>query len=380
MIPRRLPSLEELELGTLNFPCDTLGGDLFDIIRISDEVLVFLLIDVADTGMRSTLISAMAKNCFINHIRQGISPFAVIERVNKELFRDIAIDLHLTAFLGYLDLHDNELTYCNTGHAGLVIYRREEKTIETLYCHETGIGIRDEGTFGEERTHLGQGDCLVLFTDGFYCLFDGCGSDRRTRTRANEFIRQELLDAPAAAMMKRIEERYAALTSDRPVEDDISIIYVEMLTRSRKNRMKAELGFGVDEVVYLQFLNYLEEMDRTVAVILSAMDVAGYPDDVIRKMKIVLTELLVNAITHGNKKNCSKRVVVGHIIDRTKATVAIMDEGTGFDPSVIPDPTLPENLEKPCGRGLFIVRHYVESITFNETGNRVTIVKNNNLT
>ena len=118
-------------------------------------------------------------------------------------------------------------------------------------------------------------------------------------------------------------------------------------------------------------------MDRTTATVLAAMDVAGYADEAIRRMKIVLTELLVNAIIHGNGKDPMKKVVVGHKVNRKRVTVSILDEGKGFDPKNIPDPTLPENLERPCGRGLFIVRHYVESIMFNDTGNRVTILKKN---
>jgi len=158
-----------------------------------------------------------------------------------------------------------------------------------------------------------------------------------------------------------------------PIDDDLTVLYADILTQSRKNQLKEKLGFAHDEIVYLQFLNYLEEMDPVTSTILTAMDVTGYPDERIRKMKIVLTELLVNAIIHGNKRDPSKKVVVGHTIDRDTIVISILDEGAGFDPAIIPDPTLPENLEKPCGRGLFIVRHYVNSLVFNETGNRVTI-------
>jgi serine/threonine-protein kinase RsbW len=52
-----------------------------------------------------------------------------------------------------------------------------------------------------------------------------------------------------------------------------------------------------------------------------------------------------------------------------------MDEGEGFDPKKIPDPTLPENLIKDCGRGLFIVQNYVDKVDFNEKGNRITVEK-----
>jgi serine/threonine-protein kinase RsbW len=106
------------------------------------------------------------------------------------------------------------------------------------------------------------------------------------------------------------------------------------------------------------------------------MDSMGYPDESIRKMKIILTELLANAIDHGNKKNHSKKVTIGHVINRKKAVVSILDEGNGFDPRSIADPTLPENLGKSSGRGLFIVTKYVDKLEFNSLGNRVTVTKN----
>ncbi|MBN1575747.1 MAG: ATP-binding protein [Chitinispirillaceae bacterium] len=377
MMPHHLPSSEELELNMRCFPGEKTGGDLFDVIRISEEVLVFLMFDAAAAGMKAILVSAMAKLCFTNHIRQRLSPSAVVDRVNEELLRDVASDLHLTAFFGYLDLHDNELTYCNIGRVRPVIFRREGMTIELLSRHGRGIGKAADGIGGEACTHLGQGDCLVLFTDGFYRLFGGGGSIGLKA--GGEFIRSVLSTASASVLMTRIEEKHAASALKSAVEDDISIICAEMLTQSRRNQIKERLGFGVNEIVYLQFINYLEEMDRAASFILSAMDVAGYPDEFIRKMKIVLTELLVNAIVHGNRRDSMKKVVIGHNIDRGRAVISIVDEGEGFDPSIIPDPTLPENLDRPWGRGLFIVRHYVDSISFNTAGNRVTIVKNNTI-
>ncbi|MCU0610010.1 MAG: ATP-binding protein, partial [Chitinispirillaceae bacterium] len=129
------------------------------------------------------------------------------------------------------------------------------------------------------------------------------------------------------------------------------------------------------ETVYIQTLSYFEETDHAAGLVLGAMDACGYPDDVIRKMKVSLTELLVNAIQHGNGKDFSKTVCMGHLVDDEKAVISIMDEGPGFDPLLVPNPTLPENLAKCSGRGLYIVRHYVDKIDYSASGNRVTITK-----
>jgi serine/threonine-protein kinase RsbW len=181
--------------------------------------------------------------------------------------------------------------------------------------------------------------------------------------------------SPPTAFLDMIKTRFNQITQNGTMDDDVTAIVAEVLTQSRKNQIKEKLAFKSDDPVYLQTLNYYEEIDRAIAVILSTMDAYGYLDDHIRKMKVVLSELLVNAILHGNKRDFSKKVTIGHIVDKKTARISILDEGNGFDPSKVPDPTLPENLARDCGRGLYIAYHYVDQILFNEKGNRVTVIK-----
>jgi serine/threonine-protein kinase RsbW len=159
------------------------------------------------------------------------------------------------------------------------------------------------------------------------------------------------------------------------LKDDVTAVVIEVLTQSRKDQIKEKLGFSKDDPVYLQFISYYEEMDKAAGIILKDMDAAAFPDESIRKMKITLTELMANAIGHGNDEDHSRKATIGHMVTRTVASVGIMDEGPGFDPSQIPDPTLPENLVKDHGRGLYIVRNYVDEMVFNEKGNRILIWK-----
>lgn len=373
MIPRCLPLLEGLEVGSLYLPCGAVGGDLFDVIKISEDVLALVIIDVTGFGVLSALISAMAKVCFTNYIHRGASPQTIIERVNAEIIHEVSADFYLTAFLGYLDLHDNKLTYCNGGHVCPVVYRAKQAELEVLKAHGTFIGVFDNGYYEEQSVTLAPGDCLVLFTDGLYRLFSE--DAQQGRCSVERMIVNGLATGSIASLLETIRNAYTAYSEHAPLPDDISLLCTEVLTQSRRSQTKEDLGFATDETVYLQFISYFEEMDRTIATVLSAMDNSGYPDDCIRKMKITLTELLVNAISHGNNKNTVKKVAVGHIVDHEKAVVSIMDEGEGFSPATIPDPTLPENLIKPCGRGLFIVKHYVDSLEYNEKGNRVKVTK-----
>lgn len=371
MLPRIFPSFEGLELGSLVLPGNLPGGDLFDIRRLSDDILALTMITVPGSGVLPVMIAAMAKGCFSAHLHPSVSPATVVERVNNELALNFTTNLRLSAFMGYLDLHDNLLTYCNAGTVTPLVFRRETQAVDYLVSGTRLIEPAAPGAGGweEHRVYLTQGDCLLLYSDGVHRRLDTPGID--TRSRITGIIRQQLAHEGCSSLLN--EFRTVFNEKATPPEVDISLVYAEIQTQSRKDLLIERLGFTPGEIIYLQFLNYLEEMDQVTATLLAAMDVHGYPDERIRKMKIVLTELLVNAIMHGNNRDTAKRVVVGHTIDRYRMVISILDEGTGFNPKTIPDPTLPENLEKPCGRGLFIVRHYVDSIEFNETGNRVTV-------
>lgn len=373
MAPHNIPLIDGLDIDSIFLPCSAVGGDLFDIIHISKDILAFLIYDVTGYGVTSTLISAMAKVCFSKHIRTIQSPRAVLERVNTEIIRDVPAEFHFTAFLGYLDLHDNKLTYGNAGHAYPLVFRKKDSTLIPLKTQGTFIGVFENGFFDEQSIYLSPGDCLLMFTDGIYRLYADNPSIARKWFEAD--VLSSLINGTHKTLLDSLRSRYDKCNEIKSIEDDITAVAVEVLTQSRKNQIKEKLGFDTGDPVYLQYISYYEEMDSAISVILSTLDVYGYPDETIRKMKITLTELLVNAILHGHNRDYSKKVTLGHVISRTKAVISILDEGNGYNPDILPDPTLPENLERDCGRGLFIVKHYVDEIEFNETGNRVKITK-----
>jgi len=90
--------------------------------------------------------------------------------------------------------------------------------------------------------------------------------------------------------------------------------------------------------------------------------------------RVGLTEALSNAMLYGNGRDPSKSVVVEVVLRERTLSAKVRDQGVGFDPSAVPDPTLPENLTRPCGRGLFLMRELLDEVWYNERGNEVTLV------
>jgi len=90
-------------------------------------------------------------------------------------------------------------------------------------------------------------------------------------------------------------------------------------------------------------------------------------------MLVAVTEAVNNAINHGNKANPEKLVDIKLEVDDDQFGFTISDEGHGFDYLNLPDPTDPENLEKPSGRGVFLMKHLADQIIFSENGRIVEL-------
>lgn len=92
-------------------------------------------------------------------------------------------------------------------------------------------------------------------------------------------------------------------------------------------------------------------------------------------IKLALEEALTNAIKHGNQMDKTKKVRIEYSVNSERLEVVIQDEGIGFDPEEVPDPMIDENLERPCGRGLFLMRHYMTEVLVHPPGNRIIMSK-----
>ena len=92
---------------------------------------------------------------------------------------------------------------------------------------------------------------------------------------------------------------------------------------------------------------------------------------------IAMTEGVNNAIVHGNKLDPEKSVTVICAVDEKNLVFRISDEGPGFDFDNLPDPTAPENIEKPHGRGVFLMRHLADECAFEDDGRIVKLTFHN---
>lgn len=114
---------------------------------------------------------------------------------------------------------------------------------------------------------------------------------------------------------------------------------------------------------------------RLIEELLEQLQVHAWDEQEIFGVRLAMDEALVNAIRHGNGRDQNKQVRVACRISRERVQVEITDEGPGFDPHQVPDCTHPDNLERPCGRGIMLMRCFMSRVEYNSTGNKVVMEK-----
>jgi serine/threonine-protein kinase RsbW len=122
----------------------------------------------------------------------------------------------------------------------------------------------------------------------------------------------------------------------------------------------------------------LESVDNAEELAVAVAERAGFEEDDLMRIGMAVRESLVNAVVHGNRYNANKKVrfLVNHSADRF--TIRIADEGEGFEYQEVPDPLAPENLMRTSGRGLFLIRSFMDEFRIRRLdrgGTEVTLVK-----
>jgi len=209
--------------------------------------------------------------------------------------------------------------------------------------------------------------------------------------KGSEEIAVKALQAGAASYVPKAALHQHLLATVQDVLDMVRQRHSHARLMNCLNRGQFQFALGNDPALIPSLIAYVQSLVSSIGLCAEA--------DVIR-VCIALEEALRNAIYHGNLELTSEQregdpVKYQELIDDrsqrepyagrmlavtvevtpTSGRFVVRDQGPGFDPLKLPDPTDPENLEKVSGRGLLLMRTFMDEVTFNETGNQVTMVK-----
>ena len=202
--------------------------------------------------------------------------------------------------------------------------------------------------------------------------------------------------------VKALEKGAASYVAKRRLQQDLIEIVQQVLDSSDENRLQSRLMHRLSRNEFSFVLNNdLSLVHSLVKYLQHTLRCVRLVDEVDRlRVGIAVEEALLNALYHGNLEVSSdlkeaapnlfeetaqqrsqeepyrsRRIFIDALISRENARITIRDEGPGFDPAKLPDPCDLENLEKPSGRGILLMRSFMDEIVFNDKGNEVTLVK-----
>ena len=214
-----------------------------------------------------------------------------------------------------------------------------------------------------------------------------------TTSQGSEDIAVEALNQGASSY---VPKREMASTLVSTVEQVMGVARANKSLREIENYTTAsavELRLPPDETLIPHVISRIESVLKEVGL---------FDEAECMQIAMALDEALTNAMIHGNlevsselrqqddgqpyvdmiaerkctEPFCNRAVVIRVDADQQQATFVIRDEGPGFDPGSLPDPTDPENLEKAGGRGLLLINSFMDSVSFNEKANEITMIKN----
>lgn len=140
-------------------------------------------------------------------------------------------------------------------------------------------------------------------------------------------------------------------------------------------KVPREFGIADNALTEVTVPNDLRSFKVPEARIMAELARCGYDADTVFAIKLAFEEAVTNAVKHGNANDPSKHVSLRYYVDPERVVLMVRDEGCGFCPRTIPDPTADENLERPNGRGLMLMQSYMTRVRFNRKGNEVWLLK-----
>ena len=174
LLPKEIPQLPGFEVATAWRPARMVGGDYFDVLKLSEKRLAIIIADVVGKGVSAALLMANVQATVRAFAHDSGSPALMCSRVNSVLCGNIGPEKFVTFFCGILDADLRTLQYCNAGHPSPLLASSD--SIRPLPAGGAVLGVFPSWEYRDSMVRLNAGDRLLLFTDG---ITEASGSDGR---------------------------------------------------------------------------------------------------------------------------------------------------------------------------------------------------------
>ena len=231
ILPRVFPPFPEiadkLDIAASMTPAKDVGGDFYDLFRIDDERIGFVIADVSGKGIPAAIFMAVSRTLIRATGVRGGSPAECIAYSNKLLAAESVDCMFVTVFYGIININTGEINYCNAGHNPPYVLKHDGKVEPLPTMGDPMVGAIDDLPYHEATLQLEKGDALVMYTDGvteaMNIDYKQFGEERLKETLEDVAMHncQEMVDA--------IKSDVAAFAGEAEQSDDITVLTLKRL-------------------------------------------------------------------------------------------------------------------------------------------------------
>lgn len=338
-------------------PAQDLSGDFFDVIELDDKQVALVIGDISSKDIGAAVKSISLANNLKNSAHILRDPALLMGEMNRYIYeKGYEPQWFATILYCVFNLTTKELSYVRAGHPYPIWWHHESGKCEELT--EGGIicGVFPRVSYTTFTVRAEPGDKFLIYTDG---LTENVGSEGRF------IMRRDLL--------QHIETH-----GNLSVHDIKYSLLRELRTKGEGLPRRDDVLFSVIEITpdpWIHFSYPAVPLEEIKDHLVKKLERLNLKRQTIYEIQLSLTEAMSNALTHGNRGDPKLPILCSYLISGESIEIKVRDFGQGFDPTKLPDPTRDGNAQKPSGRGLYLISHLMTSISFNETGNEIRLLK-----
>jgi phosphoserine phosphatase RsbU/P len=225
LLPKKLPQVSDYEVAGMTQPVRFVGGDYYNVVRISDRQTVLCIADVAGKGMPAALLMSSLQAALKPLMWQKLAPRELCRRLNRILCDLTPVNKFISFFYAVLDDKANCLTYCNAGHNPPLLVHANGAATE-LNAAGAVLGQFPDWVYEQSEVQLSRGDRLLMFTDG---LVEACDQDDEAFGEGN-LVKVATKDSGAGAteVMNALMQAASEHCSGR-FQDDASLVVLRAM-------------------------------------------------------------------------------------------------------------------------------------------------------
>ncbi len=376
-LPHSLPDLPDWQVAAYYGPARAVGGDFYDFIELPEGRIGVVVGDVTDKGVPAALVMARTHSILRAEAPRLVEPGAVLRKANELLCQEMPMNMFVTCLYGVLDPATGSFRFANAGHN--LPYLRSGSVVDEFRATGMPLGLMPGMDYEETEGHVGPGDSLLLYSDGFVEAHDRGGEmygfPRLREAFAVEAAGSDLVD-------RLLDDLHAFTGGGWEQEDDLTLV---TLRRSRgATALVDEMTLTEQVLLDIEIPGELGNERLAMERVAEAVAPVGLAPDRLERLKTAVSETAMNAIEHGSGGDPGVPIHVRASTSDRQIRIRVADMGLGGEvplgSSEVPDIEAKlRGEQKPRGWGLFLIEAMVDEVSVEPTEHGQAVVLTLNL-